>query len=225
MSKGERDFESHSMGELGTAAHASTLLSTNGCSAFQLTFLGSTIMCVIIHRPVGAVIPARLLKWASLDNPDGYGLMYHDGQSIVTEKNACGDYQELADLLEPLETEVLVHLRLATVGEVSWENTHPIEVLPEELYLMHNGTFDRIENSRGRRSDTRIFVEDHLRKVVRNPHDLERASVQRLITHFAGHNSVIVFLDGNGRMTFFNKDLGMNWKGLWLSNRYTLFGY
>ena len=182
-------------------------------------------MCVIIHRPVGAVIPARLLKWASLANPDGYGVMYHDGQKIVTEKNAYGDYQELAGLLEPLETEVVVHLRLATAGEVSWENTHPFEVLPERLYLMHNGTFDRIESPRGRRSDTCIFVEDHLRKVVRNPHDLERASVQQLITDFAGNGSVIVFLDGQGRMIFFNKDLGMNWKGLWFSNRYTLSGY
>lgn len=182
-------------------------------------------MCVIIHRLVGAVIPARLLKWASLDNPDGYGVMYHDGQKIVTEKNAYGDYQELAGLLEPLETEVVVHLRLATAGEVSWENTHPFEVLPERLYLMHNGTFDRIESPKGRRSDTRIFVEDQLREVVRDPHDLERAAVQQLITDFAGNGSVIVFLDGQGRMTFFNKDLGMNWKGLWFSNKYTLSGY
>jgi hypothetical protein len=48
LSKGERDFESLPMGELGTAAHASTLhgtnastvLSTSGCSAFQRLFLG-----------------------------------------------------------------------------------------------------------------------------------------------------------------------------------------
>ena len=40
LSKGEREFESHPMGERRTAAHASTVLSTNGCSAFQLPFLG-----------------------------------------------------------------------------------------------------------------------------------------------------------------------------------------
>jgi len=37
---GERDFESHPMGERRTAARASTRLGTNGCSAFQLPFLG-----------------------------------------------------------------------------------------------------------------------------------------------------------------------------------------
>jgi hypothetical protein len=40
LSKGERDFESHPLGERRKAAHASTLLSTNGFSAFQLPFLG-----------------------------------------------------------------------------------------------------------------------------------------------------------------------------------------
>ena len=37
---GERSFESHPMGERRKAAHASTSLSTNGFSEFQLPFLG-----------------------------------------------------------------------------------------------------------------------------------------------------------------------------------------
>jgi hypothetical protein len=40
LSKGERDFESHPMGERGTAAQASTVLSTNDISAFQRPLLG-----------------------------------------------------------------------------------------------------------------------------------------------------------------------------------------
>ena len=37
---GERDFESHPMGERRTADHASTLPGTNGFSAFHMPFLG-----------------------------------------------------------------------------------------------------------------------------------------------------------------------------------------
>ena len=38
LSKGERDFESQPMGVCRKAVHASTLLSMNGFSAFQLPF-------------------------------------------------------------------------------------------------------------------------------------------------------------------------------------------
>jgi hypothetical protein len=42
LSMGEWGFESHPMGERRKAAHASTLLSTSGFSAFQLPFSGLT---------------------------------------------------------------------------------------------------------------------------------------------------------------------------------------
>ena len=53
---GERDFESHPMGDRGTAAHASTVpgtnastvLSTSGCSAFQRPFLGSRVLALML---------------------------------------------------------------------------------------------------------------------------------------------------------------------------------
>ena len=49
--QGERDFESHPIGERRTAAHASTWLGTNDFSAFQLPFLGLSTRMIASHLP------------------------------------------------------------------------------------------------------------------------------------------------------------------------------
>lgn len=178
-------------------------------------------MCLIVSAPKGSMIPKELLVDATRKNPDGWGVMYFDGNQIITEKSPKPDAEAIYDLTKDNPYETLVHLRMTTHGGNTMDNTHPFEVSPGRLYMMHNGIVE-IDGTCSKRSDTRVMVEDIIKPLVRNkPGRIRDTGVANVIQHMIGRSSNrLVFLDDTGRLTYFNKNLGLEWKGLWCSNTY-----
>ena len=179
-------------------------------------------MCLIITAPKGNQIPLEILEDATQRNSDGWGVMYHDGHRIVTEKSPKPNAQAVYDLTKNNPHETVVHLRMTTHGDNTTDNTHPFEIIPERLYMMHNGIIDVDAPRTGKRSDTRVVVEDFIKPVIGDrPKRLRNSGLKNFIQNLIGTSSNrLVFLDEAGELTYFNKRLGMEWKGLWCSNTY-----
>ena len=182
-------------------------------------------MCLIVSAPKGSMIPKELLVDATQKNPDGWGIMYHDGNRIVTLKSDAPDADAVFDEVKKIDRETIVHLRLTTHGGNTLENTHPFEIIPERLYMMHNGIVDvngdAILEDGTKRSDTRIMVEDYLQPIVTKPGRIRNKGIKNFVQSLIGKSSNrLVFLDDQGKLTYFNKRLGIEWKGLWCSNTY-----
>ena len=178
-------------------------------------------MCLIVSAPKGSMIPKELLVDATSKNSDGWGVMYFDGNQIVTEKSPKPDADAIYELTRNNPHQTLVHLRMTTHGGNTMANTHPFEISKGRLYMMHNGIVD-IDGTCSKRSDTRVMVEDIIQPLVRNkPGRIRDTGVANVIQHMIGRSSNrLVFLDDTGRLTYFNKNLGLEWKGLWCSNTY-----
>lgn len=108
-------------------------------------------MCVIIHLEKDATIDERMVVNATYNNPHGYGFISiePDGslnvQRVVPESKETDPNVILKLLEDNKDKERILHLRWATVGEVTLDNAHPFKVYEheedeEEAWFMHNGT-------------------------------------------------------------------------------------
>ncbi len=125
-------------------------------------------MCLIIQRNDSENIPESLLKDAYRSCHDGWGIMFADGGKVITIKGEL--FPELISEVERVQVEYpnkqfWVHLRMATQGEVSLDNTHPFAIGDTGICMMHNGTItnktvqDLVKQSNNIKSDTAIFSE------------------------------------------------------------------
>lgn len=178
-------------------------------------------MCLLISAPQGSQIPFELLEDATGRNPDGWGVMWHDGNKIRVHKDPKPSPDAIYDLTKNNPHQTLVHLRYTTHGDNSHENTHPFEVIPERLYMMHNGVISVDAPRHLLRSDTRVVVEDYLKPMITKPGHLNNPGLKNFIQNLIGTSSNrLAFLDDAGKVTYFNKHLGMEWRGIWCSNTY-----
>src|SRR3990167_10959404 len=87
-------------------------------------------MCVIIDRQPGVDISENMLEIACTINKDGYGLAFAEKGKIIVHrslgKNEPTDVKLILDKYK--DKRVFLHLRHATVGEVSEINSHPFIV-------------------------------------------------------------------------------------------------
>lgn len=177
-------------------------------------------MCLIIHKPVGAVIPEELLAAAAAHNPDGWGLMGFDVSSrLLLEKHAVVDVAELIDTEHRLrDAEYVLHLRRQTRGGSGIDNVHPFKVT-DGVYLMHNGTF-RIPSRVHGRSDTWHFVTELLRPLAQRHTGLlsDRAFLQILEFGLRAENKLALLDQHQKRIAIINRQYGVELDGLWLSN-------
>ena len=105
-------------------------------------------MCLIIQKPKGLIVPEEKLTSAIAVNPDGFGLSYVDGSSLVTQRSpekGAPDFLTRKINEELKDTDVLLHLRYTTVGETSLRNAHPFPILEKktdgiDVRMAHNGT-------------------------------------------------------------------------------------
>lgn len=180
-------------------------------------------MCLIISAPKGNQIPLELLEDATDRNNDGWGVMWHDGKKIISEKSHRPDAAAIYELTRNNPHQTVVHLRMTTHGDNTHANTHPFEVIPNRLLMMHNGVVDVDVPFGSKKSDTRVMVEDYIKPLVGNrPEEIRKnRGLRNFIQSLIGNSSNrLVFLDDRGDLTYFNKDLGLDWKGLWCSNTY-----
>jgi predicted glutamine amidotransferase len=95
--------------------------------------------------PIGQLFLA--LRCHGANNPDGWGLAsYPDKSAVLFKEPANAATSKLAEFLasQPILTSSLLiaHIRKASVGGPSYENTHPFvrELDGKEYALAHNGT-------------------------------------------------------------------------------------
>ena len=98
-------------------------------------------MCLIIHKPRGAEIPADLLEAAVSLNRDGWGLMgFSPEGDLLVERHARVNLDDiLATERRYRDSEYVLHLRKRTRGAADIDNAHPFKVI-DGVYMMHNGT-------------------------------------------------------------------------------------
>ena len=187
-------------------------------------------MCLIIHKPVNVTIPEWILNSGLRKNPDGWGLLYRSAGQVVAvhglypSKRKARKALRRALLEDVGPRECLLHLRMATHGDVSRENTHPFRVRAgaDDLWLMHNGILHGygISGLNGR-SDTRDFLARIIEPLTSayGAGILENPAVRTLIEDHAGDNR-LAFMDAERGPIILNRAQGVEHAGLWLSNTY-----
>src|SRR6218665_3673030 len=113
-------------------------------------------MCLIIKKPPGRRITADFLDNAWRHNHHGWGFFHRDGGAhggLVWARGLSYDELIAHNARLPLDTEVYLHLRRATHGDVNHDMAHPFVVHPG-LLLMHNGSIDCLAPQDTEVSDT-----------------------------------------------------------------------
>lgn len=186
-------------------------------------------MCLIIHREEGMTLSEEFLGDVRSRNPDGWGILYHnaDGEAEVEKGLTMLDFYKSYDKLVARDEDCIIHFRYATHGTVNLSNAHPYVVLggKNPIYLMHNGTIDiaGAEKSKGKLSDTRIFIRDVLKPMlnaIKDPHKFIRSKeFEFMMESVASDNSSrFVLFDREGSL--FYGGWHQTTTGIWVSNTY-----
>ncbi|RRS05229.1 hypothetical protein EIP75_06635 [Aquabacterium soli] len=160
-------------------------------------------MCLIIKKPPGRRIAADFLENAWQHNHHGWGWFYQDKAQgrVVWERGL-----RLQDMLDhnarlPLDTEVYLHLRRATHGDVNHDMAHPFVVHPG-LLLMHNGSIAHLAPHNTAISDTAELarmLRDMLAGLDQNQvAGLIRTQGFQALTAPLIDGSMVVLMDGQG---------------------------
>lgn len=175
-------------------------------------------MCLLIHQPKGVTLPRHVLDSAARKNPDGFGIMFHDGERVHTFR-MVGTAEEFTReyYKRAAGRECFVHWRMTTHGATNKANAHPFRLSPT-CAIMHNGIID-IETPNRAMSDTWHFAEYVARPaliagVIRSP---EWLAVARGII---GRGSKVAILHADGSHVILNRESGVEHNGVWYSNTY-----
>jgi gamma-glutamylaminecyclotransferase len=108
-------------------------------------------MCLIIHNPLGVAIDPDIIESALCDNPDGFGIFYHDDGSVVRTMSFSTP-SELMSGGRPYTA----HFRYSTSGKTGKKQCHPFWIDSRYL-LMQNGTVERLRSEK--HVDTAVLAE------------------------------------------------------------------
>ena len=159
-------------------------------------------MCVAILQPAGVktIEDDRLFHgWAS--NPDGGGFAFINPETnkIETFKsmsytNFAKEYKE-AHAKYGADSPFIVHMRIATSGNVDINTAHPFEVKYDgegELVFAHNGIIhdcNPLKSDKSGRSDTMIFRDEVLNKM--SPAWLDNDDTAFLMMNYIGWSKLV----------------------------------
>jgi hypothetical protein len=174
-------------------------------------------MCLII-KGTASLISDEILKDAYNFNQDGWGIMYADHQRLKVIRGFTLSNLLTGFALVPAQTEVFVHLRMRTHGDVNKANLHPYRIT-NDLYVMHNGVVNNVERPYSSWSDTKAVVALITPLLKSNPLLVFTPGFNKLFQAIA-KGSRFVFLHSSGRYSIFNQQEGINYRGLWCSNTY-----
>lgn len=173
-------------------------------------------MCLIIQKPAGKTVDKWVLESALNYNQDGFGLMYHDNNGPVVKKWKQLGIKRINKLVKALtDVELAIHFRMATHGKVDKSNAHPFP-LANGAHMMHNGILSAYApaDRDGKLSDTQIFVNTYLNKMV----ELGPIDVPALEQEIQGN--ALAILDSDGDMRLYGKGRWVEHYGLKFSNTY-----
>lgn len=191
-------------------------------------------MCIIAYIPKGGPLPKReTLEFCWESNPHNAGFMYvKDGRLVIHKKEKRDEFLDLFYKTYTPDSPFVMHMRYATHGSVSLENTHPFRV-DKTLAFVHNGVIHRCAPDKKQEkeediSDTRNFQQQVLRKL---PKEWFHSGLMHVLLQEYIGQSKIVFLHNSGTVIILNEDKG-DWvnpennskveanKGIWYSNDY-----
>lgn len=186
-------------------------------------------MCLLINQP--ATAPALPTHWLNdfFDyNSDGVGVMYSENDCLVIEKvlpKTSADFVVFYN--KHIAGKICAfHLRMRTHGDTDLANCHPYIVLNRaehglDLALMHNGILSTGNHADTSKSDTWHYIKDYLRPMLaNNPEFAFSPAFRAIIGDHIGSSNKFVLMDNTGRTVTINKNAGVYWGGLWLSNTY-----
>lgn len=185
-------------------------------------------MCIIAIQPNGTNIPKNILRNCWDSNNDGAGIMYCDNGKIIVhrELTSFNKFFELKRNADKLNTNIVMHFRIATSGGINNNNIHPFKV-NDNLYFCHNGILDIDVPNGSPINDTQIYSNAFLKGM---PNDFHlNHSIMNLIEYSIGNRNKFVFLDSNGEFHILNESAGIWHNGAWYSNSsfqsYSNYGY
>ena len=152
-------------------------------------------------------------------NADGLGAMWVADGKVHTPKILPRFLKDVEDFLEglpPSDTEVALHFRWRTHGDISLKNVHPYKV-SETCYLAHNGVLHTGNSKDKARSDTCHFIENYMSLPSAT---LYHEGYQEMLSEFIGPDNRLAILSVEYGLTVVNKDSGVELEGLWFSNVY-----
>lgn len=186
-------------------------------------------MCLLVTQSKNSPILSDAWLEDFFDyNSDGVGVMYSNNGDLVVKKIIPKSAKEFIQFYHAdiAGRDCSFHLRMRTHGEIDLSNCHPYEVLNRaehgiDLWLMHNGILSTGNKANPKMSDTWHYINDYLKPMLAgNPDFAFHPSFKALIEDHIGGSNKFVLMDNEGRQVVINKDAGVYWAGLWLSNTY-----
>lgn len=174
-------------------------------------------MCIIIHAPVGKIIPKEYIIESDFNNPDGVGLMWNDGERVHTYKNLTdvnkvySKYKKIAG-----KYPVVLHFRIGTSGGNDYQNIHPFPLF--DTQLVHNGVLNIKVPTYSKINDTQLFIA-MMEKTL--PHNFYRCKKRK---HYLkelgktiGTNNKFIIMSKSS-VHIINEKSGHWLDGIWYSN-------
>lgn len=146
-------------------------------------------MCIIVTKEKNAKpIDEKVFENCWDNNPDGAGILFHDGKSATLIKGIMKkeEFLEKVKLANKEENSFIIHTRIATHGSVKPENTHPF--VSDTLGFAHNGTMP-IEPLKDRTDSESFFLWTIAEK------DFEWCKENKFLLDLATHGSRCVVFD------------------------------
>ncbi len=131
------------------------------------------LFAVLANAPVRVDRAFAALKRQAVEHKDGWGVAIFDHglppklEVSTLSASACTRFSELGAGVSTKS--LLAHIRLASVGGVREENSHPFSA--NGLAFMHNGTLHEFEKHR---AEFEALLAPHLRSKLRGETDSER---------------------------------------------------
>lgn len=184
-------------------------------------------MCTLTFCLPGETPDTKELAESCRMNKDGYGFaVIGDGKIIVGKNMDAGKAMKAFYRIRRkyIDSPAIFHARIGTHGEHGLVNCHPFYVNREHtVVLAHNGILPVIAEKSDKRSDTAIFAEEYISRllpVIDEPH------IADMVTKYLGYNNKFVMLSVSEMLEkpwyIFNEDKGgAHWQGkkIWWSNR------
>ena len=184
-------------------------------------------MCVIASLPKGKTITNKTLDQMWKRNPDGGGISWiENGKVQVFKTMKLKAFKTKIKEVTKMygDSDILVHMRIATHGSICIENNHPFHVDPQTVFA-HNGIMPNEFHppAKSDLSDTRHFNNVFLQHM--KPVALDDIAFTEMLGDLIGFNK-LVFLSANKKLKkdsyIINENQGV-WKdGVWYSNDHHL---
>ena len=168
-------------------------------------------MCIILTCDKNVRPSDDLIETCFWNNPDGAGLMWVEDGRVQTSKGYMDEDALIAAIASvPLDSPLVIHMRIATSGGVSAATCHPFPVCRSmdalhaenvecNAAVAHNGVIMGVPtNDKEGVSDTVYFVSHAIADMWRNDNKVTR-KMRRKISKKAPHNRFAILTE-SGRV-------------------------